>query len=520
MGAESTERELTREQFLRGTAGLVAAGTGMGLLVPSARASSEIKKGGILVYAYTDTSAAETTDPTVQTGIAVSQPPLQNSYERLTYVVPNVWKVLPQLAVSWEATPDAKTWTFKLRKGVKFHNGKPLDSKDVKWSYSHILDAKNGSSAYARLADELDPSGIKTPKADTVVFHLKKPDAQFPIFAGQYQAGIYPAGVDPKKDPIGTGPFMIKSWKPTQGWELVRNPHYWRPGIPYLDGVRGIYIADPNTKVQAVVSGSASLSDSINGTQIASVKKNPSVKLYVLAGGVSPDYSFDATQDPFTDARVAKAIKIAVNRRTLLQAGYQGYGSLVGDVPELTIDPFYPPQRGVPPQNIAQAKALLKAAGKTDVSFTLTTADVFAGEVDMATALAQVVAPAGIHMTIDKFPTDTFWSDAWLKKPAFTSWWNHRHPREILTLLYRNGAKWNESKFDSPKVDRLMDAGAATLNPAKQRAIFRQALDEVAVNSGTGIAYFVNKTHVAKKNVNGIRVDPVYHLILDKAWLG
>ncbi|TML68661.1 MAG: ABC transporter substrate-binding protein [Actinobacteria bacterium] len=519
MEDESTHRDLTREQFLRGTAGLVAAGTGMGLLVPSALAKSDIKRGGILVYAYTDTSAAETTDPTVQTGIAVSQPPLQNTYERLTYVVPNIWKVVPQLAVSWKASPDAKTWTFKLRPGVKFHNGKPLDSKDVKWSYSHILDAKNGSSAYARLADELDPSGIKTPRADTVVFHLKKPDAQFPIFAGQYQAGIYPAGLDPKKDPIGTGPFMIKSWKPTQGWQIVRNPNYWRKGIPYLDGVRGIYIADPNTKVQAVVSGSASLSDSIPGTQIASLKKNPKVRLYVLAGGVSPDYSFDATQEPFTDPRVAQAIKIAVNRNTLLNAGFQGYGSLVGDVPELTIDPFYPRSRGVPAQNVAQAKALLQAAGKTDVSFTLTTADVFAGEVDMATALAQVVAPAGIHITIEKFPTDTFWSDAWLKKPAFTSWWNHRHPREILTLLYRSNAKWNEGKFNSPKVDKLMDAGAATLNPAKQRAIFRQALNEVALNSGVGISYFVNKTHVAKKNLNGVAVDPVYHLILDKAWL-
>jgi peptide/nickel transport system substrate-binding protein len=517
---ESTQHDLTREQFLRGTAGLIAAGTGMGLIVPSALAKSDVKRGGTLVYAYTDTSAAETTDPTVQTGIAVSQPPLQNTYERLTYVVPNIWKVLPQLALSWNATPDAKTWTFKLRPGVKFHNGKPLDSKDVKWSYSHILDKKNGSSAYARLADELDPSGIKTPTADTVVFRLRKADAQFPIFAGQYQAGIYPAGVDPKKDPIGTGPFMIKSWKPTQGWQIVRNPSYWRSGIPYLDGVRGIYIADPNTKVQAVVGGSASLSDSIPGTQIASLKKNPKVRLYVLPGGVSPDYSFDSTQEPFTDPRVAQAIKLAVNRQTLLQAGFQGYGSLVGDVPELTIDPFYPPGRGVPAQNIAKAKALLQAAGKTDVSFTLTTADVFAGEVDMATALAQVVAPAGIHMTIEKFPTDTFWSDAWLKKPAFTSWWNHRHPREILSLLYRSHAAWNEGKFNSPKVDGLMDAGAATLNPAKQRAIFRQALNEVALNSGVGIAYFVNKTHVAKKNVNGVAVDPVYHLILDKAWLG
>src|SRR6059058_4710428 len=169
MAAAETTRALSREEFLRGTAGLAAAGTGMGLLVPSALARGQAKKGGTLHLVYTDTSAAETTDPTVQTGIAVSQPALQNTYERLTYVVPNVWKVLPQLAESWHATPDAKTWTFKLRHGIKFHNGKTLDSKDVKWSYTHILDKKNGSSAYARLSDELDPAGILTPAVDTVV---------------------------------------------------------------------------------------------------------------------------------------------------------------------------------------------------------------------------------------------------------------------------------------------------------------------------------------------------------------
>src|SRR6266704_3241041 len=178
MSAES-KRALSREEFLRGTAGLAAAGTGMGLLVPSALARGQVKKGGTLNMVYTDTSAAEPTDPTVQTGIAVSQPALNNSYDRLTYIVPGTWAVQPRLAVAWHATPDAKTWTFQLRPGVKFHNGKPLTSKDVAWSYRHILDKANGSSAYARLSSELDPAGIKTPDAHTVVFHLKKPDAQF-----------------------------------------------------------------------------------------------------------------------------------------------------------------------------------------------------------------------------------------------------------------------------------------------------------------------------------------------------
>src|SRR3954465_14565206 len=122
---------LSRGQFLRGAAGIAAAGTGIGLLVPTARAVNAPKRGGTLRLVYTDTSAAENTAPTIQTGIAVSQPALNNTYDRLTYIVPGTWELKPRLATAWQASSDAKTWTFKLRKGVRFHNGKELTSKDV-----------------------------------------------------------------------------------------------------------------------------------------------------------------------------------------------------------------------------------------------------------------------------------------------------------------------------------------------------------------------------------------------------
>src|SRR5438270_599750 len=278
MAAAETTRALSREEFLRGTAGLAAAGTGMGLLVPSALARGQAKKGGTLHLVYTDTSAAETSDPT-------------------------------------------------------------------------------------------------------------------------YQTGIYPAGTDPKKTPIGTGPFMLKSWKPTLGWQMVRNPHYWVPGLPYLDAVQAVYIADPNTKVQAVTNGSADLSDRIPFTQVNSIKQNSNLQLFTLPGAVFLDYSFDAMQAPYTDSRVIKAIKMAVNRRAVMQAAIQGQGVLTGDVPELPSDPYYPPSRGVPGPDIAGAKKLLAAAGHSSgIDITITTADVYPGIVDPVAALKSVVAPAGRHI--------------------------------------------------------------------------------------------------------------------------
>ena len=521
VAAAETERALSREEFLLGAAGLAAAGTGMGLLVPRALAAGEPKRGGTLHLVYTDTSAAETTDPTVQTGIAVSQPALNNTYDRLTYIVPGTWELRPRLATSWEASQDVKTWKFKLRKGVKFSNGKPLTSKDVAWALRRILDKRTGSSAYARLSAELDPDGILTPDPHTLVVRLKKPDAQFPSFMGAYQTGIYPNGVDPKKDPIGTGPFMIKSWKPTLGWEIVRNPNYWVKGLPYLDAVRAVYIADPNTKVQAVMNGSADISDRIPFTQVRAIQNNDNLRLYTLPGAVFLDYVFDQTQAPFTDHRVFKAIKMAVNRKLLMQAAILGHGTLTGDVPALPRDPYYPPQRGIPGPEIARARRMLAAAGHSSgVDITMTVADVYPGIVDMVAALKAVVAPAGIDININKVPTDTFWSNDWLKKPSYAAYWNRRHPKELLELLYRSRAVWNEGKFYDAKLDALIDAGGRTLNPAKQRGIFRQALYRVAAESGVGISFHVNGMHVAKRKVHGVRVDPQIMLILEKAWIG
>jgi peptide/nickel transport system substrate-binding protein len=521
MAGAEPQLELDRQQFLRGAAGLAAAGTSMGLLVPRALAAAEPKRGGTLHLVYTDTSSAETTDPTVQTGIAVSQPALNNTYDRLTYIVPGTWELRPRLATSWKASSDAKTWRFELRRGVRFSNGKPLTSRDVAWCLRRILDPKTGSSAYARLSAELDPEGISTPDAHTLVVRLKKPDAQFPAFMGSYQTGIYPNGVDPKKNPIGTGPFMIESWRPTLGWEIVRNPNYWVKGLPYLDSVRAVYIADPNTKVQAVVNGSADISDRIPFAQVAPIRNNRNLRLYTLPGAVFLDYVFDQQQEPFTDPRVFKAIKMAVNRKTLMQAAILGNGTLTGDVPALPRDEYYPPQRGIPGPDIVRARRMLSAAGHSSgVDVTMTVADVYPGLVDMVAALKAVVAPAGIDINIRKVPTDTFWSNDWLKRPSFAAYWNRRHPKELLELLYRSRAVWNEGKFYDAKLDALIDAGGRTLDRNKQRSIFRQALYRVAAESGVGISFHVNGIHVAKRKVNGIRVDPQMMLILEKAWIG
>lgn len=515
---------LRRDEFLRRGTGLVGAASGLGLVVPKAFAAGEIRRGGVLQYVYTDGAATQPIDPASHTFLAQSAPIVTSVYDKLTYSDLN-WNVSLRLAERIDSSPDAKTWTFKLRRGVMFHDGSPLTSKDVAWTMRRILDPKVGSGLQARASAVLDPSGIKTPDSRTVVFKLKKPDAQFALMTSQAQVGIVQDGnTDPNKHPVGTGPFRVKAYNPSSGWQILRNPNWWRKGsgrLPYLDGVEALYIAEPTTKVQAVTNGRGHISDGVPFTAIASLQRDKRVKLAALPGVVFYNISMDSTQEPFTDPRVAQAVKAALDRKKLLSATILGHGTTTGDVPALPSSPFYPSRRGVPPQDIATAKRLLAAGGHSSgIELTLyTTQSLAPGMVEMAVAFKQIVAPAGIDVAINKYPGDTFFSDVWLKKPMFVDYWNYRHPREILSVLYKSDAPWNESKFKNRQLDTLIDAGAATVNRAKQRAIFRNALNLVANQSGTVIPFFVNRTHVMRRNVNGVQLQPQVQLNFERAWL-
>src|SRR5262249_49701171 len=151
----------------------------------------------------------------------------------------------------FSSNADATEWTFELRDDVKWHDGKPLVSKDVAWTLMRLLDKKNGSPNYNAVKDVLDPSGIDASDPSKIVLRLKRPDALLPqlfMFDGAQivQDGWEPDGVP--ANAIGTGPFLAKSFKPGDGFEVVRNPKYWR-GAPYLDGARSVVISDQSSKL-------------------------------------------------------------------------------------------------------------------------------------------------------------------------------------------------------------------------------------------------------------------------------
>jgi peptide/nickel transport system substrate-binding protein len=520
------ERRLTRADFLKAAGGTAAGITILGLAGcgggggggGGGSAGGTPKKGGMLQVSFSDASTKENLDPGLTT-LTNDSFYTGQIYEGLT-VADTDWNVHPVLAESWTPNSDATEWTFKLRQGVKFHDGSPFTSKDVSYTFGRLVNEKYGSPLFSRLQPSLDASGISAPDDSTVVLKLKRPDSLIPLALSARHAMIVKAGTsDFTKTAVGTGAFKLKNFQPGRSWEVEKNPGYYESGVPYLDGIRGVVIGEQSTKVQSVTSGQSDIADPIDYSAASTVKGSSAAELLEFKGSTYLLIAMDQRKPPFNDERVIRAIKMAVDRKKILQAVYQSYGQVTADVPEPPDDPFYPSGLS-DAQDIEGAKSLLAEAGHSGgLDLELFTSASYGGMVDLAVAFAQVVKPAGINVKIKQWSPDTYWDQVWLVKPMYVSYYTRRHPNEILAVTYASNAPWNECQLKDPQLDSLLAQGLKTTNKDQQQQIYSDALKLVADKHGTSIPAFTSKLWVKKKNVQGEELELSRGMIMKKAYL-
>ena len=225
----------------------------------------EPKRGGVLTFAAGNVQEGETLDPATASG--PSQYILNVAlFDTLVYVDGTDWSLTPRLAEKWSANKDVTEWTFTLRSGVTFHDGRPLTAADVAWTLGRIMDPKVGSNAYSRLARTIDPQRIEAVDDTTLVIGLTEPDSLLPYAFGLPQVAIIPDGTDEfEADSIvGTGPYSLDQWTAGESWEVVRNVTYWDTGLPYLDGMRKLISADTAAAAAAVQAGDFDVAEAVD----------------------------------------------------------------------------------------------------------------------------------------------------------------------------------------------------------------------------------------------------------------
>ncbi len=480
-----------RREFLKSSAALgLGAVAAASLPGANARAATP-NMGGTLRYGIGHGSTTDSMDPgtyendfTIFTGYCFRG--------HLTEIAPD-GSVKGDLAKSWEASPDAATWTFKLRKGVEFHNGKTVDANDVVASWNHHR-GEDSKSAAKPLVDPI--VDIKADGNDTVIFTLNAGNADFPFIASDYHLAIMPA-VDGKADwasGVGTGAYTLENWDPGIKAEFKRQPNFYKANAAFFDGVQVFTIADANSRVNAIKSGEVDFIDRVDLKIANLLGRDPGIDIFEVSGTAHYTIPMDTRVAPFDNNDVRLALKYALDREALVKTILLGHGVVGNDHPIGTANRYHAddlPQRTYDPD---KAKFHLKKAGLTSLSVDLSAADAaFAGAVDSAVLYREHAANAGIDINVIREPSDGYWSSVWMQKAWCFSYWGGRPTEDwMFSTAYAEGASWNETHWSHDRFNKLLAEGRSELDDSKRRAIYYDMQQICSDEGGAVVPMFNN----------------------------
>ena len=528
---------LSRKDFLTGTAkGMAAAGLGLVAVeqltgpdsVDLAEAATP-KRGGTVVIGQ-DTSP-NGLDP--GKGAAFSTLNVtEQIYTGLLKWNKTESKIEPDLATSWKVL-DSRTITFHLRTDVKFHNGEPLTSEDVAFTFQRIVDPKTASPWQAIFA-VIDK--IATPDAHTAVFHLKTPFA--PLL--NYLATVWYGAIENKKDVqrrgnlltggAGTGPFMLQKYTPDVEIKLRRNPQYYEKGLPYLDGLDLKIIPDEATRVAAMRDGTIDMTWVFNPRQAVTMQSVHGVHVsFPKRFSDTEVLEFDQTQPPFKDVRVRRAFSLALNREQIMKIvmlGHAGYGTKVA--------PYEQPYAYTSKQaaslpyfkeNLSLAKKLMQQAGYAHGFDTvMEVSPQYYQDIPTATIIQQQVARAGIRIKLKQAEWTAELNDfIGTKNPLSmigTIW--QPDPDASLYDIYYSKSPINLGKWRDPKIDHLLQLGRTTYDTKKRVAIYRQ-IEHIVADQVYLVFPFAwpGQWEMWRTNVHGYLPTPGGHRVhLKQTWKG
>lgn len=460
---------LTRRGLLRGATALGAAA----LILPASMraAQAEPKKGGTLRVGMGHGSTSDSLDPGSWDN-AYSQVFATARHNYLTEIAAD-GQLVPELATSWEASPDAKVWTFKLREGVTFHGGKTMDADDVIASINHHRGEDSESAAKPIVASITD---IRSDGPNTVVISLEAGNADFPFIISDYHLPVMPAK-DGKIDPTsldGCGAYKVDAFEPGVEARLSRNPNYWKTDRAHFDAVELLPIVDAAARQNALMSGQVDLIDRVDLNTVHLLERAPNIKILSVSGTQHYVMPMDSRAAPFSDNNVRLALKYAVDREELVEKILNGYGSVGNDHPIGISNRFHNKdleQRAYDPD---KAKFHLKQAGMDSLTVDLSTSEAaFGGATDAAVLMSEKAAAAGITINVVREPADGYWSNVWMQKPFCTSYWGGRPTEDwMFTTGYAADASWNETYWQHERFNMLLAEARSELDDAKRREMY------------------------------------------------
>ena len=435
----------------------------------------------------------------------------------------------PVLATRWKPNRDGSVWTFKIRRGVKFHNGRPMTAVDVAATLDRLADPANGSVALSAFAGVLSKGGTVATDEETVVFTLDAPNGAFPflVSSDNFNAVILPrdyAG-DFARDFVGTGPFRLEKFTPKARASFVRNEEYWgATAVPerclfnFYDSIQAQVLAMQGGQLHVL------LHVPVQGAQ--SLLADPDFTILALKSSAHEQVHMRCDTGPFADKRVRRAVALCLNREQLVTGMFRGRAVPGNDSPFAPLYPATDPRVPQRRQDLAQARELLAAAGLPQGFKAVLTTERFQELPDFAVVLQNAVRKVGIDLTLNVedqaayYGRASFGQSDWLDSRFGMEDYAHRGvPNTYLTASLGSRGTFNAAHFNNAEYDRLVAEYIAALDPAAQRDkagdIQRLLLEETPLI----VAYFYDWLSVTSKGITGVRPTAMAQLYLADARL-
>jgi peptide/nickel transport system substrate-binding protein len=396
---------------------------------------------------------------------------------------------------------------FKLRKGVTFHDGKPLTPADVVFSVMRHKNPATASKAKA-LADQIDEVVATGP--NEVTMRLVAPNADLPVILGTYHFHIVKDGTTDFNAGIGTGPYKVKEFKPGIRAIGVRNENYWRPNRPYLDEIEHVGIGDEPARVNALLTGELDLVSAVNSRSVDRVKASPKADIFETKAGLYTDLIMRRDSGPGSNPDFVEGMKYLFNREQMVKSIVLGYGVVANDQPIHPSMRFYAKGLKQRPYDADKAKWHLQRANLGSAAIPIVASPAATNSVEMALVLQHAARQAAVDLDVRRMPADGYWAQHWMKHPVGFGNINPRPSVDVmLSLFFKSDSPQNECGWKNEKLDQLVVAARAETDEAKRAQMYADAQTIIHDESGIGIPFFMSSLDGHNKKLKGLSPIPL-----------
>jgi peptide/nickel transport system substrate-binding protein len=423
----------------------------------------------------------------------------------------------PRVAQSWSANADSTVWTFKIRRGIRFSNGKSLTADDVVFTFDYHADPANKGNALSVFKGILDKGGTTKVDDYTVQFKLNTPVGAWPYLVGStnynmiilprdYQTGTWESSF------VGAGPWILEKYTPDQGVTYKRNPNYWdKTRQPNFERMQFLMFKDDGARLAALQSGQVDWDAFSSAATAKTLSNDPNFTVTKTPSNGHLQIHLSASRGPFAaDKRLRQALLLTLDRPGIVAGVVDGFGVIGNDSPMTPNMPTTDKTVAQRKKDLDQAKALMAAAGKPNgFDVTLTSW----GRADIK-LLAQVIKQSAkdinINVNIDIADDDgsAYYDDkrdpSWLKSDFGITEYGHRDvPNVYLNAAVKTGGVWNASKYSNPTLDAEITRFVGAADVQVQKAASKKIQEIMLEDSPIGFAYFGNALDVARKGLTG-----------------